>query len=518
MRKLSICIIVVLLFTGFAMADEFEPVETPLLETLSDMADGLVADISRELRSGGALYTDGITFNNRPSQLGDLYTSVILAKLSGSDLRNLSLYGDDAQIPEAMNSSVYLLTGDIYKLSNEVYLSLILRKGEDDQIILVSEATLPLEADVAMLLAGGFSGGAAGGGDNYEPNNDASNAYPLELNSSVGDISLQPSGDIDWFYINVVDAQNTFLSIGTTGSLDTVMDFYGPDSPDLLIASNDDGDNGSNALIQASVSVPGTYFIKVAGYGSDETGSYGLFVNSEEYVAEEGEPNNNMSEAEYISGASLSLEKKLFPSGDEDWYKLDFSGMTFGAEDSVRIKTESILDTYMELYQNGSLVLSDDDGGSDGNASVIFSPVTGDEYYIMVRGYSSSTLGDYLLSVETIVLELDSYEPDNSQEEATVIEMNTTQNHTLIMSDDIDWYTFTLNRPNNVNFETFGDMDTYVIMYDNQGSIIQESDDDGTGYNGKISMYLEGGTYYCTVALYSPGGEVTDYSVGLSSN
>ncbi len=42
-----------------------------------------------------------------------------------------------------------------------------------------------------------------------------------------------------------------------------------PHSPDMQISSNDDGDNGSNALIQATVAVPGIYYIKVTDKEND---------------------------------------------------------------------------------------------------------------------------------------------------------------------------------------------------------------------------------------------------------
>ncbi len=513
MNKIILYILIGFLVSGVIFAQDQE--EISVLDLFASMADNAVEEIRQNTGRGGSLYCDGLTFNNRPSQLGALYKSVLLARLSEASISNLNLYGE---IPAVLQEPSYLLSGEFFRLDEQVYVSLALKKGDDDRILMVLEETVPLTREVTLLLSGGFGGGFSSAGDSYEPNNDPGSGYPVEFGSRIEDLTLEPSGDQDWFLLEVMDEEDLFVTIGTTGNLDTVMELYGPDNPGSMIASNDDGDTGSNALIQTAITQPGVYFAKVSGYGSDDTGNYGLFIEREEYVAEEGEPNNSRNEAEYIPGFDLMVEKKLFPMGDEDWYRLDLSGASLSADDSVQVKTLGTLDTYMELYQGATMLMSNDDGATDGNASIIFVPEDGAEYTVLVRGYSSSTLGDYQLAVNSIVVQLDIYEPNDIMEEATPIELNTTQAHTLIMSDSMDWFTFSLNRPDNINFETYGDMDTYVILYDSQGNVIQESDDDGTGYNGKVSQYLQRGTYYCSVNLYSSGSEYTEYTAGLSSN
>ena len=512
MKKAAVFLILIIFLLGNLWAQE-----TNILEYFSEIADNDVSLIQRNLRNGGELYISDIGFNGDSSSLGDLFSSVLLSRLTYAGIRNLSLFDSNTEIPENPNSSVYILSGELFRLSDVLYMSISLKKGENGQVLMVQEHAIPLTRDVSILLAGN-SGGGTSGGDSFEPNNEPSLALSLELNSEFGGLTLEPSGDQDWFVIEVAEAGENFLSVGTTGSLDTVMELYGPDDPGLLIVSNDDVGEDSNASVQTSITEPGLYYIKVSGYDSETRGSYGLYSKFEEWSPEEGEPNNDMGSAETIPGIYLSYEKQLFPMGDEDWYLLDLSGIELVEGESVRVRTKGLLDTYMELYQDGSMVYNDDDSGSDGNASVVFDPVPGAEYKVLVRGYSSADLGPYELEIDTMVVELDEYEPNNSMDEATLIELNSTQSHSLFMSDEIDWFTFTLENADNINFETYGDMDTYVIMYDSQGNTIQESDDDGTGYNGKISMYLKSGVYYCTVTLYSSGSDVTEYTAALSSN
>ena len=93
-------------------------------------------------------------------------------------------------------------------------------------------------------------------------------ATPVDLGSST-DGSLS-EGDEDLFVIEMSDSGT--LTVYTTGSTDT----YGfiLDSSGNVLAENDDGGEGWNFRVSASVSA-GTYYIQVGGF---ETGDYTLHV------------------------------------------------------------------------------------------------------------------------------------------------------------------------------------------------------------------------------------------------
>ena len=125
--------------------------------------------------------------------------------------------------------------------------------------------------------------------------------------------------------------------------------------------------------------------------------------------------------------------------------------------------------------------------GQEGNARVTFTPRPGDgDYYLMVRGYDSDVLGSYDLNFRSLVVQLDSYEPDNSLQEAGRLEMNRPQDHTLVVTDEVDWFRFQLSGPQNITVETRGDLDTYLTLYDSQGNLLEESDDDGSDYRNNF--------------------------------
>ena len=66
--------------------------------------------------------------------------------------------------------------------------------------------------------------------------------------------------------------------VQTEGNTDVVMKLFGPDSPTLLIAEDDDGGIGTNSKITADLA-PGEYYVQVRHYNRLRgTGSYGVSV------------------------------------------------------------------------------------------------------------------------------------------------------------------------------------------------------------------------------------------------
>ncbi|MCY4655978.1 MAG: S8 family serine peptidase, partial [Gammaproteobacteria bacterium] len=105
-----------------------------------------------------------------------------------------------------------------------------------------------------------------------------STATLIETESETGgeiEVSgvIEISGDIDYFEIEFPSIGD--VTIYTTGTLDTVGELQ--DSSGSSIASNDDGGEGRNFLIQEDV-VADIYYIKVTGYGTN-SGTYTLHLD-----------------------------------------------------------------------------------------------------------------------------------------------------------------------------------------------------------------------------------------------
>ena len=88
------------------------------------------------------------------------------------------------------------------------------------------------------------------------------------------------------------------------------------------------------------------------------------------------------------SSTAGSLE---FP-GDLDYFRI-----TLQQAATLELQTTGSTDTYGTLYrEDGSSITENDDGGNNVNFRISHSLAAG-AYFLGVRGYSSSTTGDYTL-------------------------------------------------------------------------------------------------------------------------
>jgi small nuclear ribonucleoprotein (snRNP)-like protein len=172
-------------------------------------------------------------------------------------------------------------------------------------------------------------------------------------------------------------------------------------------------------------------------------------------------------------------------------------------------------DTFMELYQGDRLIAQNDDA-EDYNARISFIPRRDgtDAYYLLVRGYDGTSIGEYRLCAETRTIRLDAYEPNNTRALATPIEAGKAQSgHTLSESDTEDWFSFTVETRGTYIVGTSGGVDTFINLVDDNNRSIKEDDDSGEDYNALLILHLEPGNYYIRVMRYDNNDEA--YSVFL---
>ena len=104
-----------------------------------------------------------------------------------------------------------------------------------------------------------------GTGDSYEPDDTFTDPTTIGAGTSSTGHSIFPTGDQDWYRFTTA-ATGTVI-IETSGpSGDTVMDLYQSDGT-TLIASDDDGGNGTFSRISRSLSA-GTYYVRVTSFSS----------------------------------------------------------------------------------------------------------------------------------------------------------------------------------------------------------------------------------------------------------
>jgi hypothetical protein len=101
------------------------------------------------------------------------------------------------------------------------------------------------------------------------------NAIQLQVNGTEvqGNIGQQAESDI---YTFSVDTQGEHI-IETSGSTDTFLSLFGPNSDTNRITQDDDSGPGLLSRIQESLAV-GTYFVRVRHFSETRTGAYGVRV------------------------------------------------------------------------------------------------------------------------------------------------------------------------------------------------------------------------------------------------
>jgi hypothetical protein len=112
--------------------------------------------------------------------------------------------------------------------------------------------------------------------DFYEPDDYYSQATSISI-SSLEQYHTLTEYDIDWFYFMAV-AGNTYV-IETNGNLDTQIYLY-DSSGSYRIDYDDDSGIGNNARIEWTCTTSGTYYFRVEGYDSSDTGSYSVSVSN----------------------------------------------------------------------------------------------------------------------------------------------------------------------------------------------------------------------------------------------
>lgn len=311
-----------------------------------------------------------------------------------------------------------------------------------------------------------------------------------------------PEGGTADFTVKLSEAPSSDVIVSVEfGSGDTDIQIVGPatltftpddwDAPQTvtLAAAQDDDNTYGSANIRC-VSANWNTGIVVATELDDEP--YGDVY----------EPDNDASQAKTIvTGAPQN--RSIDPASDVDWVRFEAVAGKF-----YTLGTTGSQDMYLYLYQpDATTEITHDDDGGDGANSLIEWPCTiSGTYYLKVRHYNASAIGDYGLYVTEQSSLGDAYEPDNSASEAKWIVANgVRQPHTIRPAGEGDWMRFVAVSGKTYVIETFGSYDTFLHLYGTDGSTQLASDDDsGEGYCSRIQWTCTtGGTYFVKARGYS---------------
>ncbi len=329
-------------------------------------------------------------------------------------------------------------------------------------------------------------------GDSFEPDDTIPQAKEIGTGADRQTHTLNPPGDRDYVYFWATEGMQYTIETGNLGDLcDTVLTLYDQEGTEL--ASDDDGAEEALASRLTWVAEEeSTLFVEVGHFSEVPEGedtSYNIWITESEPVAfeeDEYEPDDTIAQAKQIL-LDVPQNHTIHVQGDHDW-------IYFQAEEEITyvIETSDLgtdIDTVIYLYnEDGEELAQNDDGGEESLASrITWSVDSTGILYVMIQSYSddgASPNMHYSISVsEGAPFEADAYEPDDSRDQASEIEVGSSQSHNLHVTGDDDWISLQATAETNYVIETFnlGDrIDTIISLYDADDQELA-SDDDGGG-------------------------------------
>ncbi len=331
--------------------------------------------------------------------------------------------------------------------------------------------------------------------DSYEPDDSATQftgIYPYAV-VTTQDRSIHASGNQDW--IRFYGYTGRIYHFYSEGNTDTVVELYQDDGT-TLIASDDDGGSVFNFSLDFAPTANAYYKLKITGFASEQgfyAFNYLYGANPDSY-----EPDNSATQytSLTVTPSSQSQEHTLHDGTDQDWYRFrGYSGRIYHFESTGNA------DTRIYLYEadGTTLLASDDDDGTGLNFLLDYAPTTSVYYLLKVTPYSVYDAGAYSFQYYYWA-EADSYEPDDTAATYTAISVTSvpqTQNHTLHITTDQDWYRFYGVAGRIYNFWSTGNTDTDIYLYQDDGTTLIDYDyDDGDSYNYLLQYTFATSAYY----------------------
>ena len=200
----------------------------------------------------------------------------------------------------------------------------------------------------------------------------------LAINGPEVQGEINPAAESDLYTFRVTTAGT--YTIETSGTTNTFLSLFGPDSQTNLVATDDDSGPGTLSLLVQNLGA-GQYFVRVRHFSSAGTGAYGVSVRS----------NNNPGPVQ-IQVNGPEVQGNIGQPAESDLYT--FSVATAGEH---MIETSGSTDTFLALFGPNSdtnLIAQDDDSGP-GTLSRIQKSLAVGTYFVRVRHFSPAQTGAY---------------------------------------------------------------------------------------------------------------------------
>ena len=251
------------------------------------------------------------------------------------------------------------------------------------------------------------------------------------------------------------------------------------DAQGLLIAEDDDGGAGLNALITVYLDAGSTYVINARFFSDTDDGDYTLTVELDSAQAGDDAPPPIISDGNVIPPTGGDMNVSITTTFTFTPYR---SGIW-----RIFTHDNGLNDPFIELFDSrGRLLEYDDDSMGALNAVIFFYMDEGYEYTINATFFGGVDIGigSYTLTAEPI--------PQVSSGGEIPIFGTELIEFTPDVSGYWEFYTFNAGRS-----------DPFIEIIDDRFDIIAEDDDSGDGLNARLTVRLEAGrTYYIYVDFW----------------
>ncbi|EGD77783.1 hypothetical protein PTSG_08873 [Salpingoeca rosetta] len=353
--------------------------------------------------------------------------------------------------------------------------------------------------------------------DNFEPNNDYSNAYVLDA-SEFNFNAVLCSDEEDWYRVRVC----------AYGDLDITLTFD-HESADIDVALYDaDGyyvaqgnSTTDNEFISyTDVAGGGLYYLYVYGYNNSPQGTpYGVSIDMAcpECEDDQFEDNDTPQTATPLSTLPASLDAHACPQ-DEDFFAVEVcSG---GTLDVTVLFSHAVGDVDLRLYDANLTEVASSTSTSDNEAvshtNTLATPAV---FYIHVYGYSGASAPYHLdVAVDCEGCADDQYEDNDSYTSATVLSVDDTEIDAYACPQDEDWYRVPVCAGGHVVVSVLFDHDNGDIdasLFDADGYLVALGN--STTDNEVLvhtSAATQDGLYYLYVGGYS--GDSGSYHISIN--
>ncbi|MBH67104.1 MAG: hypothetical protein CMM58_02005 [Rhodospirillaceae bacterium] len=322
---------------------------------------------------------------------------------------------------------------------------------------------------------------------------------------------IEESGDVDVFALDVnsgttytIDQKAFYSSVGTLADpLLTLRDGSGN-----ILAQDDDGGFRLESQITYTAESSTTLYLEAGAFGT-RTGSYEISVGSNSTIGDVADvPGSGLTEI----SIGISQTGDLEVGGDKDVFSLSVnSGGTYqidlrGSTSGVGTLTDPLLRV---LDANSQVLAENDDGGSGFESSLNFTASSTGEVFLEAGAFSSSQTGTYQLDVSQTGVSTASLGDliGQTAAHAPLASLGTIFGGAIDFDGDRDMYQFSLTAGSTYQFNIRGShsshgtlWDPQAFLYGENGELLAQDDDSGTGFDSSISYTAQDtGSYYLDV-------------------